>query len=118
MNLLNSSNDLVKKPASLWLGHTLALNDEIKELAPTCILHNQVQLPLCLNDFEQLNNVRVPDQFQKLNLSGNSLYVSNLVDAILFEELDGNALASEDVTPKLHLPKRSFTYGFAQYVVA
>jgi len=118
MNLLNSSNDLVKEPAGFMLGHSPALNNIIKELSPTCIFHDQIQLALRLNDFKQLDHVRVPDQFQKLHLSGDPLYVSNLIDAILLEELDSYTLTSEDVAPELNLPECSFTNGFAQYVVA
>jgi hypothetical protein len=118
MNLLNSSNDLVKEPAGFMLGHSPALNNVIKELPPTRIFHNQIQLALRLDDFKQLDHVRVSDQFQKLHLSGDPLYVSNLVDTILLKELDSYTLASQDVAPELNLPECSFTNGFAQYVMA
>ena len=62
VQIFDSSNYLVEKPASFRFFDPLVLNNKIKELTATCILHDQIELLWRLNNFIKLNYVWVPNQ--------------------------------------------------------
>ena len=71
------------------------------------MLHDKEQSILCLDDFVELNNVRVLNYFQNVNLARNSLDVIDVVDLPLVEDFDGDTLARVHVDALLHLAKRA-----------
>ena len=60
-----------------------------------------------LDDLIQLNDVRMPDQLQNLNLPRNPLNIALIVDLVLLKDLDGHLLPSRDVDAQLHFPEGS-----------
>lgn len=50
MKVFNACYDLMEEFASLCLFDSLVLHDVVKELASTCILHDQVELLGCLDN--------------------------------------------------------------------
>lgn len=55
-----------------------ALNDIIKKLASLHVFHDQEKLFGGLNDFVQLNNARVANQFQDMDFSADPLYICDI----------------------------------------
>lgn len=49
-NILNSRDNLLEESAGFLLFYLLIGNNVVKELAPICILHDQVKLFLSLDD--------------------------------------------------------------------
>ena len=78
MQVLYTANYLLEELACLLFFELLLLDDVVEELAPTDVLHYQVQLLGGLDDLKKLDNVRVSDQFEDVDLPGYSLDVSLL----------------------------------------
>lgn len=98
VDLLDSGDDLVKEKTSLMLLHSTIGYNVVKELATRSVLHDQVQLPSRLYDLVELNDVRMPNQLEDMNLSRNAFYISHLYDTFFLQDLHSHALASEDVS--------------------
>lgn len=66
-----SSSGILSVAERTWMVEYLlfALDDVVEELAVAHILHYQEQLLWCLDDLVQLDDVRVPDQLQDVDLS-------------------------------------------------
>ena len=78
MQVLYTANYLLEELACLLFFELLLLDDVVEELAPTDVLHYQVQFLRGLDDLKKLDNVRVSDQFEDVDLPGYSLDVSLL----------------------------------------
>lgn len=88
MEVLDSTDDLLEELAGLLLLQFLLLDDVVEEFAPTDELHDQEQLLGRLDDFEELDDVGVPDQLQNVNLSSDSLHVSLPRNLALLQDFD------------------------------
>ena len=90
MEVLHAADDLLEELAGFSLLQLLFLYDIVEKLAATDKLHDKEELLRRLNDFEQLDDVRVPDQLQNIDLTSDSLYVSIARDFALFKNFDGD----------------------------
>jgi hypothetical protein len=90
----------------------------IKKLSTTSVLHDQVQLSRCLDDFIKLYNVRMPDQLQNMDLSRYPLDICKFHDPLLLKHFHSHSLASEDVSAKFHLAKCTLAYSLHEHVMA
>jgi len=79
-DVLNTSNDLLEESACFLLLDPLHLDYVVKKLAALSIFHNQVQFFLGLNDLIELNDLRVSDDLQNVDLSGHALHIGNIND--------------------------------------
>ena len=75
MKVFNPANNLLEELASFLFLQFLLFYDVIKQLASANILHDKKELLGSLNNFEELNNVWVSDQFENVNLASHSLNV-------------------------------------------
>lgn len=78
--IFNACNQLLKYPACFLLFQFLLCSYEIKQLSIATMLHNQVKLRLSFNDFIKLNDVRVTNNLQNVNLSGDTLDIIHIFD--------------------------------------
>jgi hypothetical protein len=118
VNLLNAREDLVEEAASLAFSDSPTCYNMIKELSTTAVLHDEIQLARRLDDFVQLDNVRVLDQFQYVNLPCDSFNIGHVNNPFLLKDLYGHLLSGEYVCPQFHLAEGPLTYGFPKDVVA
>jgi len=118
VHLVDPSNDLVEEACCLWLLHASIGNNVVEELPSTCILHDQIELPSRLYDLVKLNYMRMPDEFENVDLTSNALDVSNLNDPLLLQDLDSNSLPGQNMPPQLNLAKRAFANRLSEHVVA
>ena len=65
-------------------------HDVVEELSAVTVFHNHVQFFLGLDDFIELDHIRVPDLLQNLDLPRDSLDVLLVVDLVLLEDFDSN----------------------------
>ena len=77
------------------------------------VLHNEINFFLCLYNLEQANYVRMRNCFQNADLTGDSLDVRGLGDAVLIEDFDGYLLLDETVGGQLYLAKCTLSQSFA-----
>lgn len=113
MHLLQPCDDLVEKAASLWLWNATFCNNVIKEFSTARVFHDEIQLAASFNDFIELDNVRVPDQFQDVDLTSDTFYISNFQDTLFLQNLDGYSLACQNMGPQFDLAKGALADGFA-----
>lgn len=66
-HILNATEDLLEKFASLLLLHSLVLYNVVEQFTARCVLHDQVQLLWSLNYFVQLNHMRMLDNFENMD---------------------------------------------------
>ena len=102
-DVLNSSDDLLEESACFLLFDPLDLDDVVEKLAPLSIFHNKVQLFLGLNDLIKLDNLRVSDDLQNVDLSGHTLHIGNINDLRLLKDLDCDFFSSREVSPQFDL---------------
>lgn len=90
MQVLNTTDDLLHKGTCFLLFELLLLNDIVKKLSATDVLHDQEQLLGRLNDFKQLNYIWVSNHFENINFTGHSLYISFLCYFAFFKYFNRN----------------------------
>lgn len=61
------------------------------------MLHYQVKFRLGLDDFVELDDVRMPDDLEDVNLSGDPLDIIDVLDLCLLKYLDGHLLPRVDM---------------------
>ena len=76
---------MLEELARLGLLQLLFLDDIVEQLAATHKLHDKEQLLRRLDNLEELDDVRMPDQLQDVDLSCDSLDVGLAGDLALFK---------------------------------
>lgn len=108
----------MEKPASLRFLDPLVLDNKIEKLAPTCILHDQVELLRCLNNFIKLDYVWVSYQLEDMYLPCHPLNVADILYFLLFEDFNGDFFSSEIVITQLYLSECALADSLAKNIVA
>ena len=90
VQILNARNYLMEKFKCMRFLDPLVLDDVVEQFTAICVLHNQVQLLGCFDDFVELNDVGVSDHLQNVDFAGNSLYVVDILDFVLLENFYRN----------------------------
>lgn len=67
----------------------LGLDDVVEELAIFHVLHDEKELFGGFDDFVELYDVGVSDQFENMYFSGDSFNVCDIDDFLFFEDFDG-----------------------------
>jgi hypothetical protein len=73
---------------------------------------------MTLNNLVQLDDIRMPDQLQYVNLSTHPLNIRAIHDFLFFQNLDGNLLTCRDMRSQLDFPERTFSDRFFNAVLA
>ena len=97
---------------------SLSVDDVLEELSASSILHDEVELFLGFNDFIQLDDGRVSDYLEDVDLAGYSLNIMNVDYLVLFKHFDGHFLSCEAMRSNHHLSKCAFAQVTAKHVVA
>lgn len=112
MNIFYSANDLLKHLASFSFAHSFLAYNIIKKLTTLHELHHQKEMFRCFYYFVQLNDVRVTNEFQDMNLPRDSLDICNINNSIFFKDFDGHFLSSWHMGGKLDFAERTFAECF------
>jgi hypothetical protein len=88
--VFNPCNQLLKDSASFFLSESCFGGYEFKQLTVTAILHYQIELGLRLYDFIELNDMRMSHYLENMYLSGDSLYIINVLDFFLLKYFNRN----------------------------
>lgn len=73
------------------------------------MLHNQKESPWRFDDFIKLDYVRVSNDFQNVDLAADPLYIVDVRDLVLLQDLDGHLLVSKQVDPLFDFTKGPLT---------
>lgn len=90
VNIFDTGYELEIKLASLFFRESGVPYDVVEELTPIAVLHDHVELLLCLNDLIELNDVRMPYLLEDLDFSRYALYVLLVVNFVLFQDFNSN----------------------------
>jgi len=88
-DILDTLQDGLKEGAGSLLVNALVLDDVVEELSVGSELHDEVELLLGLNDFVELDNGRVPHNFQDVDLPLHSLNVRYIADLVFLQDFYG-----------------------------
>ena len=83
MEICDSADDLLEISAGFLLVDFGVLNNIVKQLAVLDVLHDEEEMAAGFDDLVQLDDGRVADKLQDVDLPGNSLHIGH-VDYFLF----------------------------------
>lgn len=72
--------ELLEEPARLFLFQLILRSDVAEELAIAAVLHDEEETIGCFNDFVELDDVWVSNDFQDVQLTGDSLHIVHVSD--------------------------------------
>ena len=90
VQVFDSADNLLEELAGFGFLEFLLLDDVVEQLAAADKLHDEKELFRRLNNFKQLDDVRVPDQLENVNLSRHSLYICIARDLTLLKNLNSH----------------------------
>lgn len=118
MQVLNTRKNLVEKTACFLVWQAFLFYDVVKEFTTWHKLHNQEELPRRLDDFVQLDNIRVSDNFKNLYFSHHSRNIGLVFNFVFLQNLDGHFFLSEHVGADPDLAEGTLTNCLPHEVVA
>ncbi len=78
------------------------VHDVVEELASGCILHDDEDILLCFDDLVHLSDGRVLGNFKDMQLSRNTLNISDVFDLSFFQDLYCHWFASDFMHAQFH----------------
>jgi len=90
VQVFDATDDLLEEFARFSLFELLLLHDVVEEFAATDELHDQEKLFWSLNDFKELDDVRVSNEFENVDLTRHSLHICIARDLALLEDFDSH----------------------------
>jgi len=116
-DVFDTSNNLLEKSAGLFLFDPLDLDDIVEKFTALGVFHDEVEFLLSLDDFIELNDLRMTDDLEDVNLSGDTFHIGNVADLRLLEDFDGHFLACRDMCAQFDLAKSALSDGFPKEVL-
>ena len=99
----------MEESAGLAVLQPALLDDVFEEFTTARVFHDQKELFRGFNYLIQLHDIWMPHNFQNVNLSHHSSYVSLVLDFIFFEDFDGYLLRGQLVNSFAHFAERTRT---------
>ena len=90
----------------------------VKELSSRCVLHDEIQLLLSLNNFVELDHLRMLHNLEDMYFSGNPFNISNIYDLALLQDFYSNFSLCENVHADLNFSESTFSDSLSQDVLA
>lgn len=113
MHMLDAVDQLMKELFGLGLLYSLLFDDVVEKLSLFHVLHHQKELLRSFDDFVELDDEGVSNQFEDVYLSENSFRVGEVVDFVFFEDFDGDVLAGGFVNGEFDLAEGSLPQSLA-----
>lgn len=116
VQVIDTIDDLVKKSACLSLCQSLLssrvlffISDVIEQFTATAVLHDQKQVFWGLDYFVELDQVRMTDQFQNVDLPADSFNVADVCDLLFLQYLYCHFLLRQFMDCQFYLAEGSLT---------
>ena len=90
VNVLDTRDELQVELAGLLFGEPGVSDDVVEELTAVAVLHDHIKLFFGLDDFVELDDVRVSHLLQDLDLTSDSLIVLLVMDFVFLEDFNRN----------------------------
>ena len=118
VHVLNAGKNLLVELAGFVFLQLRVLHDVVEKFATTRVFHNEIKLLWRFYNFIKLNDVRMADHFQDVDLSGDSFDVRYICNPFLFKNLDRNFLPGQSVGAKLDLSEGALANRFLDEVIS
>lgn len=92
--------------------------DKLEEFSSFCEFINDINLFLGFKDLVELDDVRVANFAEYLELAENTLLVVLILDFSFVKDFDCNSLGGNDMNALLDFGEGATAYGTTQHVVA
>ncbi len=112
MDVLNSADDLLENLARLIFLHFSLFNNVIEKFTVFNELHYYEKLLWSLNNFVKLDDIRMSDDIQNMNLSRYSLHISYINYFFLQKYLNCDFLSGKHMMSHLYFSECSFAKCF------
>jgi hypothetical protein len=111
MNIFDAAYNLLEHLAGFLLVHPLLADDIVKELASFHVLHDEEEVFGRFDDFVELDDIGVADEFEDVDLSGHSFHVGHIDYPVFFQYFYGYFLAGGNVGGQFDLPEGALAQG-------
>jgi hypothetical protein len=89
------------------------LDDVVKELPTWYVLSDEVELPGCLDDLVELNDIWMTCQFKNFNLPCHSLHINLFNNFVFFQDFNSYFFSSQVVSSKPYFPESALADGLS-----
>ena len=107
--IFDSRYELLEQPACLILFQSVFWSDVIEELSVATVLHDQENPLWGLDNFVNLDDIRVFYYLKYVNFSSHSLNIVKIFDFPLVENFDSDFLTGVNMVSLLNFSKSSLT---------
>ena len=111
-----SRDELLEQLAGFFLLELVLAGDKTEQLAIATVLHDKEEFVRRLNSLVQLDDVRMADHFQNVDLARDTLHVVNISDLAFVEDLNGYFLVGQHVYTFLNFTEGTLTERFCYTV--
>ena len=118
VNVLDSRQNLLHELDGLSFVKPFSLDDVIKELTSFSVLHDEMDVGFGLDDFIELDDVGVAEDFEDADLTGDAFDVGLFDDFLFLQGFDGDFLLGEDVGAEFDFTEGALADGAADTIVA
>ena len=110
--VFDTSEYLLKELASLFLFQTSVCDYVIEKFTPRSVLHDEVQLFRGLDDLIKLDDIRMTNELQDVDLASDSFHIWNVRDTVFLKDFYRDLFSCEMMGAKFDLPKSPLSNGF------
>ena len=115
--IFDPGNNLLEEPARFLLFDSLYLHDIVEKLASTRIFHDKIQFFLGFNDFIELHHLRMPNDLEDVDFSGNSLNICDVDNFAFLENFNGHFFLGKGVSAQFHFTEGALANRLTQNIV-
>lgn len=118
VDVLYACEDLLHEPDGFSFIETFSFDDVVKEFSAFRILHDEVDVCFGFDDFVELDDVGVTEDFEDTYFTGDAFDVRLFNDFLFLEGFYGDFFFSENVRAQLDFAEGAFADGATDPVVA
>ncbi len=118
MNVLDTGEDLLHKLDGFGLIEAFSFDDVIEKFTAFSILHDEVDVGFCFDNFVELDDVGMAEDFEDANFASDAFDIGLFDNFLFLKGFDGDFFLSEDVGAKFDFTESAFADGGADSVVA
>ena len=115
--IFDASNNLLEESARFLLFDSLYLHNVVEKLPSARIFHDKIQFFLGFDDFIELHHLRMPNDLEYVDFSGNSLDIRDIDNLAFLKNFNGHFFLGKGVSAQFHLTEGALSNRLTQNVV-
>lgn len=109
VDVLDAGDNLLHEATRLLFLQALPFDDVVEQFTSAGILHDQEQLARRLDNLVKLDDVRVTNYLQNVDLSGHPVNIRLVFNLVFLKNLNSYFFACDKMRAEAHLSERSLT---------